>query len=68
MPLYPSKVLRARERVATLVLEEWEDDTHIPKNGDLGVHRDSQNFRVQFQGSKHLALKRCLYHWKSIKV
>jgi hypothetical protein len=24
--------------VATLLLEEWEDDTHTPENGDLEVH------------------------------
>jgi hypothetical protein len=27
------------------------------QNGDLRVLRDSQNFRVQLQGSKHLALR-----------
>jgi hypothetical protein len=37
-------------------------------NGDLGVLRDSQNFRIQLQGSKHLALRRSLYHWKTIEA
>jgi hypothetical protein len=38
------------------------------RNGDLGVRQDSQNFKVQLQGLKHLALKRSLYHWKVIEV
>ncbi len=38
------------------------------RNGDMGVLRNSQNFRVRLQGSKHFALKRSLYHWKVIKV
>jgi hypothetical protein len=37
-------------------------------NGDLGVSKDSQNFRVGFQGSKHLELGCSLYHWKAMKV
>ncbi len=37
-------------------------------NGDLGVHWDSQNFRVGLRGSKHLTLGCSLYHWKTMKV
>jgi hypothetical protein len=33
----------------------WDSSS---QNGDLGVHRDSRNFRVQWQGSKHLTLRR----------
>jgi hypothetical protein len=36
--------------------------------GDLGVRWDSRNFKVRLQGSKHLALRCSLYHWKDIKV
>ncbi len=38
------------------------------QNGDLGVCQDSRNFRIWLQGSKHLTLRCCLYHWKAIKV
>jgi hypothetical protein len=37
----------------------WESHSRI---GDLKVLRDSRKFRVQLQGSKHLALGRSLYH------
>jgi hypothetical protein len=37
----------------------WGWHSHS-QNGDLGVLRNSRNFRVRLQGSKHLALKR--YH------
>ncbi len=45
----------------------WGWDSHS-RNGDLVVLRNSRNFRVWLQGSKHLALGRSLYHWKVIKV
>jgi hypothetical protein len=45
----------------------WGWNSHS-RNEDLGVLRDSQNFIVQLQGSKHLALGCSLYHWKVIKV
>jgi hypothetical protein len=45
----------------------WGWHSHSQK-GDLGVLRDSQNFRVQWQGSKHLALRRSSWHWKIIEV
>jgi hypothetical protein len=45
----------------------WGWDSHS-QNGDLGVHLDSQKFRVQLQGSKHLALGCFLYHWKAIEA
>ncbi len=45
----------------------WEWDSHS-QNGNLGVNRDSRNFKVRLQGSKHLALWRSLYHWKYIKT
>jgi hypothetical protein len=38
------------------------------RNRDLGVRWDSQNFRVQSQGSKHLTLRRSSYDWKAIKI
>jgi hypothetical protein len=45
----------------------WGWNSHS-QNWDLGVLQDSQNFRVQLQGSKHLAFRCSLYHWKDIKV
>jgi hypothetical protein len=45
----------------------WGWHSHF-RNGDLGVFRDSRNFRVRFQGSKHLALKRSSCHLKPIEV
>jgi hypothetical protein len=48
-------------------LRECEDETHS-WNGDLGVLRDSRNFKVQLQRSKHLALGCSLYDWKTIEV
>jgi hypothetical protein len=45
----------------------WRWHLHS-QNGDLGVLRDSQNFRIQLQGSKHLSLKRSSCHWKTIEV
>ncbi len=62
--LASTKLLRI---VATPLLEECDDDTHS-RNGDLGVLRDSRNFRVRWQGSKHLVLRRSSYHWKAIEV
>jgi hypothetical protein len=41
----------------------WGWHSHS-RNGDLGVLRDSWNFRVRLQGSKHLALKRPSCHCK----
>ncbi len=35
----------------------WRWHLHS-RNGDLGVLRDSQNFKVRLQGKKHLALRR----------
>jgi len=46
-------------------VQRWHSHS---RNGDLGVLRDSQNFRVPLKGSKHLALKRSLCHWKAIEV
>ncbi len=37
------------------------------RNGDLGVLRDSWNFRVRLQGSKHLTLKRSYVIRKLLK-
>jgi hypothetical protein len=45
----------------------WGWNSHS-RNGDLGVLRDFWNFKVQLQGSKHLALGFSLHHWKAIKV
>jgi len=45
----------------------WGWNSHS-QSWDLGVLRDSQNFRAQFQGAKHLALGCSLYHWKDIEV
>jgi hypothetical protein len=54
--------------VATLILKEGEGEDSHSQNGSLGVHRDSQTFREQLQGSKHLALGSSLYRWKVIEV
>jgi hypothetical protein len=42
-------------------------DSHS-RNWDVGVLHDSQKFRVQLKGSKILALRHFLYHWKAIEV
>jgi hypothetical protein len=42
----------------------WGWHSHS-RNGDLGVLRDSQNYKARLQGSKHLALKLSSYHWKA---
>jgi hypothetical protein len=34
----------------------------------VGVHVDSQIFREQLQGSKPIAFKSYLYHWKAIEM
>ncbi len=47
--------------------EVWGRHSHS-RNGDLGVLRDSQKFRTQLQGSKHLALKCSLYRWKGLEA
>jgi len=41
----------------------WGWDSHSQK-WELGVLRDSCNFRARLQRSKHLALMCYLYHWK----
>jgi len=43
----------------------WGWNSHS-RNWDLGVLQDSWNFRVQLQGSKHLALECSLYHQKLV--
>jgi len=53
-----SKVTRRRNPT---LRELWGRHLHSRK-WDLGVLRDSQKFRAWLQGSKHLALKRSLYH------
>jgi hypothetical protein len=45
----------------------WGWHSHS-QNGNLGVLHDFQNFRVWLQGSKHLTLRRYLYHWKAIET
>ncbi len=45
----------------------WGWHSHS-RNGDLRVLRDSWKFRTRLQGSKHLALKCSLYHWKGLEV
>jgi hypothetical protein len=47
--------------------EVWGRHSHSQK-WDLGVFRDSQKLRAQLQGSKHLTLRRFLYHWKGLEV
>jgi len=47
--------------------ELWGCHSHSRK-WDLGVLRDSQKFKAQFQESKHLALRRSLYRWKILEV
>jgi len=45
----------------------WGWDSHSQK-WELGVLRDSCNFRAQLQRSKHLALKCSLNRWKGLEV
>jgi hypothetical protein len=45
----------------------WGWNSHS-RNGDLKVLQDSRKFRVRLQVSKHLQLRRSLYHWKVIEV
>jgi hypothetical protein len=45
----------------------WGWDSHSQK-WELGVLRDSQNFKTRLQGSKHLTLRCYLYRWKGLKV
>jgi len=45
----------------------WGWHSHS-RNEDLGILRDSQNFKARLQGSKHIALRRSSYYWKAIKV
>jgi hypothetical protein len=49
-------------------LGECEDETHIPKIWDLGVLRDSRNFKVRLQGLNTLHLGVLLFYWKVIEV
>ncbi len=42
--------------------------TSHSQNWDLGVLRDSRNFKVRLQGSKHFALGCSLYHLKASKI
>jgi hypothetical protein len=53
--------------VTTPILRKCEDEDSHSRNGNLGVHQNSQNFREQFQRSKHFALGNFLYHWKVLK-
>jgi hypothetical protein len=46
--------------------EVWGRHSHSRK-WDLRVFWDSQKLRMRLQGSKHLASKCSLYHWKSLK-
>jgi hypothetical protein len=62
----------------SFVWGEGEEDCHNPtfgrvwgwyshsRNGELGVLWDSRNFRVRFQGSKNLALRRSSCNWKAL--
>jgi hypothetical protein len=45
----------------------WGWDSHSQK-WELGVLRDSRNFRAQLQRSKHLALRCYLHCWKGLEV
>ncbi len=54
--------------VATPLWAKCEDETHTPKKWELGVFRDSRNFRAQQQRAKHLAMKCSLYRWKGLEV
>jgi hypothetical protein len=47
--------------------EVWGRHSHSRK-WDLRVLWDSWKLRVQFQGSKHLALRFSLYRWKFLEV
>jgi hypothetical protein len=52
--------------VATPLWKEWGWNSHS-RNGNLGIHRDSRNFRVWLQGLKHLALWRLYIIGKPLK-
>jgi hypothetical protein len=54
--------------VATPLWGKCEDETHTPKKWELGVLRDSRNFRARQQKAKHLALRCSLYCWKVLEV
>jgi hypothetical protein len=60
--------LSANEIVTTPLLEECEDDIHTSEMGTEESFKTPETSGVQLQGSKHLALKRYLYHWKAIEV
>jgi hypothetical protein len=45
----------------------WRWDSHSQK-WELGVFRDSHNFRAQQQRVQHLALRCSLYCWKGLEV
>jgi hypothetical protein len=47
--------------------EVWGRHSHSRK-WDLGVFWDSRKLKTQLQGTKHLALKCSLYHWKGLEV
>ncbi len=49
-------------------LGKCEDETHTPKKWELGVLRDSCNFRAQQQKEKHLDLRCSLCRWKGLEV
>jgi hypothetical protein len=62
-----SSVIDSKQCRNPTLRELWGHHSHSLK-WDLGVLRDSQKLRVQLQGSKHLALKHSLYHWKGLEV
>jgi hypothetical protein len=45
----------------------WGWHSHS-QNEDLGVLWDSRKLRTRLQGSKHLALRCSLYHWKGLEA
>ncbi len=57
-----------KKDVATPLWSKCEDETHTPKKWELGVLRDSHNFRARQQREKHLTLKCFLYRWKGREV
>ncbi len=54
--------------VATLLLEEWEDDIHTPKMGTWESTETPEISEFDCKGSKHFALRCSLNHWKAIKT
>jgi hypothetical protein len=59
---------KEKENVATPLWAKCEGEAHTPKSWELGVLRDSQKFRAQVEGPKHLAVGCSWCHWKGLEI